>query len=792
MQVNTDIYGAQDTWTRDTGFNYADTPLQYCFKKGRYNTLKDYVNAGKLSIGEEIDYSICYAGMAAGLPLSKLRTWVVLQTGESVNDYDIFMYLRDTPTGWYWGHATEVASTFSFIEGSPIILDGRQTAAYRLAPYYWIPDGQLTTDTRQGSQNIIPIVDFNPHSCYFGIAVEVFNRQSGVFSTYYLDDMYGHTFTTYDVIVRAWGELWVRRGDNDTNYGTASSLCGVCPDRLIDFGQGSIPYLSYTYNLQHNIPLFGWLDTRPSSVRFTGDTLYTVYKRPFYSVSDDGIAGTSQYFCDTLYDTVYNTRDTTSYNYIVECYAPITPANLERLRQCAAAYGLFFTEKNPNTLYNIADRWDSEDMFLGVLDDDGIGWGEYTRGEGNADNPIYGLSSSQSSPYDHKTPIDPNEYSDTTDWNNVNYQTSMTRRYQLTAAQVGELAGEMWDMMAAKPADIDQQNYTLDECLVNNPIDTIISLKYFPCIVETAANPAVVHLGKYQTNISCQAVGTSVKVIDFAPMQVWRHFDDFRDFEPYTTLQMYIPFCGTVSIPTAEAMGKYVSVKLCIDVATGACCGYVIVSRSGSGGICVASATGTAAIDMPVSGIQSANLSQAVFNATANWTNTQISNGKIVAGVLQAVSGQTHGTIGVIPGLYKLGIGASDILSSRSAGGAASLVDKLNPMRWMTNKLKEQQAEKKAMYDLTHIELPMRLIGSSSPVLSSVIESQCRLIIYRPVTDESALSQYADTVGYATVSSGTVSQYSGYTTGTIDVRGINATAEEKEAISAAFASGVYL
>ena len=347
-------------------------------------------------------------------------------------------------------------------------------------------------------------------------------------------------------------------------------------------------------------------------------------------------------------------------------------------------------------------------------------------------------------------------------------------------------------MMAAIPAGQTQQDYTLDECLTNNPIDTIVSLKYFPCVVETAANPAVVHLGKYQTNISCQAVGTSVKVLDFEPIAIWRHYNDFRDFEPYTTLQMYIPFCGVVSIPTSEAMGRYVGVKLCIDVGTGACCGYVIVSKTGSGGICVATAAGTAAIDMPVSGLQSANLSQAIFDATANWTNTQISNGKIMAGVLQGVSGGTHGITGTVPLFYKLGIGVSDLLSARTAAGAAGIFDKLNPMKWGTNRLKEAQEEKRAQYDLTHIEMPMRLIGSTSPVLSSVIESQCRLIIYRPVTDESALAQYADTVGYATVSSGTVSQYSGFTTGTIDVRGINATAEEKEAIAAAFASGVYL
>ena len=73
-------------------------------------------------------------------------------------------------------------------------------------------------------------------------------------------------------------------------------------------------------------------------------------------------------------------------------------------------------------------------------------------------------------------------------------------------------------------------------------------------------------------------------------------------------------------------MGNYVSVKLAIDTSTGAATGYVIVSKTGSGGICVATCQGMAAIDIPVSGLQSANLANAVFNATAKWTQTQVNN----------------------------------------------------------------------------------------------------------------------------------------------------------------------
>ena len=335
-------------------------------------------------------------------------------------------------------------------------------------------------------------------------------------------------------------------------------------------------------------------------------------------------------------------------------------------------------------------------------------------------------------------------------------------------------------------------DFALDEYLTNNPVDTIVSLKFFPCSFESVIAPTPLYLGKYQTNITVNPIVKTVKEINFAPVECFRHFGDFRDFEPYTTIQMYIPFCGTVSIPTAECMGKYVSVKLCIDISTGAATGYVIVSKTGSGGICVATATGTAAIDIPVSGLQSANLSNAIFNATSAWTQTQIANAKVSSGVLA----HSEGLLGTMAkGYGGSGISLSGIVSSIRGGpvGAISgLVDMFDPSKAILNGLDREIENAKADYNVTHIELPMRLIGAASPVLASVLETNCRMIIYRPVTDETALTNYADTVGYATIADGVVSDFHGFTVGTIDVSGINATADEKQAIAAAFAGGVYL
>lgn len=46
-------------------------------------------------------------------------------------------------------------------------------------------------------------------------------------------------------------------------------------------------------------------------------------------------------------------------------------------------------------------------------------------------------------------------------------------------------------------------------------------------------------------------------------------FNDFRDFEPYTTLQVYLPFYGYATIPIKEVIGKYIQFRLFIDWTTG-------------------------------------------------------------------------------------------------------------------------------------------------------------------------------------------------------------------------------
>ena len=799
MQVNNAKWGAADTWhispvLTPNSETVADSDLFFYY--GIYAAINDYVDNNLAEYDKPIDDSIAYSAHAAAekMPLADV---------EYINYNGVVVGEQKNNCGWF-RCATNTTGTGLPYYNSYMLLSrlGTQTTQETIAQAYrWSPNGIRSVSTGGVNQNnyngaLVPIVQFSPKSSFYVIYVELITLNHQTRTTVTLKELSDNlaTYSSTHYISRAYMSPFTYRGRNANHpeqfadySATGNRYDGIATINSISFDVGQV--LSYYQTLGYGgaLPILGAAYTEKLDSTHFGAR---VMKLQSSGLTEQWTPVYSAHLVDRISTRHYGTANQ---NYMAYIETDITAAIIEKIRKGAAAYGLFFADDDYSALITDTtneQRWINENMCLGILDDDGLGHGEYTKGIYNITNPIFDYDTSQDSPYNPKKDIDPNTYSDTTNWNNVDFRQAFTKRYLLTGSQVAGLASELWAAQSSKPADIDYHNFAIDEYLTNNPIDTIVSLKYFPCTFSDTA-PAVVHLGKYTTNIAATALGTSVRIIDFAPIECFPHFNDFRDYEPYTEIAMYIPFCGTVKIPTAECMGNYVSVKLAIDTNTGAATGYIIVSKTGSGGICVATCQGMAAIDIPVSGLQSANLANAVFNATANWTQTQINNISANSGLFK----NTGGVMGAIARGMSDSVKLSDVkggILGGPIGAVGSLVNKLSPISALQSGLNIDIENAKADYELSHIQVPTRLVGSASPALGCVIELDCRLIIYRPVTDENALSNYASAVGYATVQGGTVSGFNGFTVGTIDVSGINATAKEKQAIAAAFANGVYL
>ena len=775
-QVNTLVYGAPNTWARDTAFNSnSSVPDTASFKRGQYTTIETYCNAQKMTEGTAIDYSICYAAHDVDLPLSRINAYYAGENG-------LEEYTRNSAMPWFFGHQTGgIGGNFYDITAADYVMLNDNAGLETISKIYWLPNGIIRPYPEQMSGRIIPIVEFNPHACYFGIKVVIFDRSNGQFNTYTLKQVREGTWTSNHVIVRAYGELLTRRTtDADYNYVTQDSTdrCCVCLtdklDMLSPYGEKSMGVLSYSFMVNNTIPLFGSPSGTPTAEQFSN--IWRAYFRPFKSA--DPTASTAILFSDTL-ETSYTVWNTQSYGDIFERVAPITSANLEKLRRCAAAYGLFFTEDDAYTKYHDdVNRWTDEDMFLGVLDN-GIGRGDYTRGTGNIDNPVFNWGSSQQSPYSPDTPVDPdqpdtNTYSNITGFNSISGGASMTRRYVLNKANVDTLSDDLWTIsneLATVQGDIDYNNFeakVIDNFLVTSPIDSIVSLKRFPFDVpHTFSNTKeLVKLGKNTATAQGYSTYNVFNTVQFKGVNISKRFGGcFLDYEPYTQYELYVPFCGTTPLQAADIVGHTLNVRLQIDLLTGTCTAYIMADS-----LVIETLTGSVACDLQVTG-----------------TDTTYMNGAIVNSITNARNAKTQ----------------QEVAKTSVFSPSGLLGSVMNPWKTAGNITQANTNKYQADYDLQHIQTPLHSMGTASALTGWYQEFNARLMIYYPMGDAivsaipprlANLSNYGHTTGFATVENKTLSNYTGLTVcSDVDLSGISqATATEKEMIYNALTGGVYI
>lgn len=479
-------------------------------------------------------------------------------------------------------------------------------------------------------------------------------------------------------------------------------------------------------------------------------------------------------------------KENTQYYGSMWCELAGTDDNLELIRKWCAAYGLFFTDGDTGdtgysdlyTAGNDSTRWTNEKMCLGVIDSEGFTDGTYTRGTGNTTANNWTWKTASESQYDPDvpppSPDDPTIYSDTTDFNLLGGVASCNKMYAVQASSIMNLARALSTAISLRGADVPPLDYSLETFLTNNPLDCIISLRYYPTTAITSGTEEPIAFGSY-TNASVTGIPFvgSFKKLDFhfsvsARNALYPHFGDFRDYEPYTHAELIVPFCGTVPINPCDFIGHDINVHMIVDYITGSCTAYIAAD-----GLVVTSIAGQIGIEVPLSGIQQATLDGQRVNAVLNRQSAELSATNAAVGGLTSAIG------------FAGSLAGDNIIGAIGAG--AGVVGSVNRF---------QQADisyQKADYDLKHMQVPYKTVSAGSPVASTVIESCCRLIIYRPVMDERYNADvYARTVGFACLMNGAVNEFTGLTVGNINTDGLNVTETEKQMIQKAFANGVIL
>lgn len=112
--------------------------------------------------------------------------------------------------------------------------------------------------------------------------------------------------------------------------------------------------------------------------------------------------------------------------------------------------------------------------------------------------------------------------------------------------------------------------------IFENPMDCILGLSVVPVTVPTSGS-AQITVGNIELSgitlplASAQYVEVDCGTISFEN----KFFGSYLDYEPYTKIAIFLPYCGVHQINADDIMGKVIRVVYHVDILTGSCVAFV-------------------------------------------------------------------------------------------------------------------------------------------------------------------------------------------------------------------------
>lgn len=222
----------------------------------------------------------------------------------------------------------------------------------------------------------------------------------------------------------------------------------------------------------------------------------------------------------------------------------------------------------------------------------------------------------------------------------------LAQLYNPTAAQLKSFSRWLWGV----DFDLDQLKK-----LFADPMQAIIGLHaIYATPVE--GGTSTIQVGYINSGVTSNVVKDMFTTINCGTVHIPESFGDVRDYNPYTTIEVYLPFIGMQQLNTDDVIGSDVTITYKVDVLTGACIALISVKSSKVNGI-LYSFTGNCAIQLPIT---SGNYIQAVASLIAGVAKT------VTGAVAGGLAGGLAGAAGGISGLDKTSVHVSGGLTSNA------------------------------------------------------------------------------------------------------------------------------
>lgn len=186
---------------------------------------------------------------------------------------------------------------------------------------------------------------------------------------------------------------------------------------------------------------------------------------------------------------------------------------------------------------------------------------------------------------------------------------------------------------------------TMFKKLFNDPMDIFLGLSIVPVAVPDGALRSV-GIGLIDTGVTMHVAASQwVKVPCGQPVNskgqttvVPNFSGSYLDYDPYTQIEIYLPFIGVRSLKADEVVGRSLKVTYWVDILSGACVAWIDVN-----GVPLYTYMGQCATNIPISG--------------GDWTN-------IINGVLSVVGGAVGGAVkGGVGGAIAGGVAATSAVA---------------------------------------------------------------------------------------------------------------------------------
>lgn len=300
----------------------------------------------------------------------------------------------------------------------------------------------------------------------------------------------------------------------------------------------------------------------------------------------------------------------------------------------------------------------------------------------------------------------------------------------------------------------------------SNPDEYIVSLMAFPLRFSLSESSYTFKLGPVDFEGIDVKKYADTGFFTFGSITV-PAYGDFRDFAPYTTAELYIPFCGTCDIDMAFFAGRDLIVDMYYDIYTGSCAA-AIYRYTALGKTLYKTINGQIGVEIPLSAARMGDYQSTLHALETAQKQNDIRIATSVLG-MGITAGATIATGGATLPLLAAGVA--------STMGVVSSVQKSEEIN----------------YQLEHTQpKPTQTTAASTQNNYCVGGTRCMLFIKRAHMDSGYNADvYGRTKGYACLLNNTVNDNSGLTVcSNIDTSNIPATADEINAIKQAFASGV--